>query len=66
MFCHFGVPDELHSDQGHKFEAKVFSEVCRRLVIKKTGTTPLQSNGLVERFNRTLTTQLAILTSCQQ
>lgn len=68
MFCRFGVPEELHSDQGRNFEAQVFSEVCRRLGIKKTRTTPLhpQSDGLVERFNRTLATQLAILTSRQQ
>lgn len=68
MFCRFGVPEELHSDQGRNFEAGVFSEVCRRLGIKKTRTTPLhpQSDGLVERFNRTLATQLAILTSRQQ
>lgn len=68
MFCRFGVPEELHSDQGRNFEAKVFGEVCRRLGIKKTRTTPLhpQSDGLVERFNRTLATQLAILTSCRQ
>ncbi|XP_056900058.1 uncharacterized protein LOC130531902 [Takifugu flavidus] len=68
MFCRFGVPEELHSDQGRNFEAKVFSEVCRRLGIKKTQTTPLhpQSDGLVERFNRTVATQLAILTSRRQ
>jgi len=43
-------------------------EVCRRLGVSKTGTTPLhpQSDGLVERFNRTLATQLAILTSHHQ
>ena len=56
MFCRFGAPEELHSDQGRNFEAEVFSEVCKRLGIKKTRTTPLhpQSDGLVERFNRTL------------
>ena len=34
----------------------LFKEVCRLLEIKKTRTTPyhLASNGLVERFNRTL------------
>ncbi len=64
MFCHFGVPEELHSNQGWNF----FSEVCQRLGIKKTRTIPLhpQSDGLVERFNHTLVIQLAILTSRQQ
>lgn len=68
MFARFGVPAELHSDQGRNFESQVFSEVCRRLGVSKTRTTPLhpQSDGLVERFNRTLATQLAILTSQHQ
>ena len=40
-------------------------EVCRRLGVHKTRTSPLhpQSDGWVERVNRTLATQLAILTS---
>lgn len=67
MFCRFGVPNELHSDQGQNFEPQVFAEVCRRLGVKKTWTTLLhpQSDGLAERFNRTLATQLAILMSHQ-
>ncbi|CAI5646279.1 unnamed protein product [Oreochromis niloticus] len=68
MFTHFGVPAELHSDQGCNFESKVFGEICRRLGVEKTRTTPLhpQSDGLVKRFNRTLATQLAIFTSRHQ
>ena len=68
MFCRFGVPEELHSDQGRNFEAQVCAEVCRRLGIKKIRTTPLhpQSNSHAEHFNHTLATQLAILTSHQQ
>lgn len=68
MFCRFGAPDEIHSDQGCNSEAEVFHEVCYLLGICKTHTTPLhpQSDGLVECFNHTLTTQLAILTSEHQ
>ncbi|KAK2887926.1 hypothetical protein Q8A73_019374 [Channa argus] len=68
MFSRFGVPEELHSDQGRNFESRLFAEVCQRLGVRKTRTTPLhpQSDGLVERFNRTLATQLAILTSRHQ
>uniref|UniRef100_A0AAZ1X8S4 Gypsy retrotransposon integrase-like protein 1 n=1 Tax=Oreochromis aureus TaxID=47969 RepID=A0AAZ1X8S4_OREAU len=68
MFACFGVLAELHSDQGRNFESKVFGEICRQLGVEKTRTTPLhpQSDGLVERFNRTLATQLAILTSRHQ
>ncbi len=68
MFARFGVLDKLHSDQGRNFESRLFSEVCQQLWVKNTRTTLLhpQSDGMVERFNRTLATQLAILTSQHQ
>ncbi|KAK2895639.1 hypothetical protein Q8A73_015127 [Channa argus] len=46
MFSRFGVPEELHSDQGWNF--LLFAEVCRRLGVRKTRTTALhpQSDGL--------------------
>lgn len=61
FFSRFGVPVELHSDQGREFESRVFSECCDLMGIYKTRTTPLhpQSDGMVERFNRTLVQQLA-------
>ena len=54
--CRFGVPREMHSDQGSNCESKVMTEVCKLLDIEKTRTTPLhpQSDGQVERYNRTL------------
>ena len=30
----FGVPRELHSDQGTNFESKVFGEICKLLDIE--------------------------------
>ena len=61
--CRFGVPAELHSDQGRNFEAEVFAEVCRILGIHKTRTTPYnpKSDGLIERFNRTLINMVATM-----
>lgn len=52
----YGVPQELHSDQGRNFESQIFNQMCSRLEIRKTRTTPLhpQSDGMVERFNRTI------------
>ena len=61
FFARFGVPHELHSDQGREFESAVFRECCQLLGVKKTRTTPLrpQSDGMVERYNRTLGQELA-------
>ena len=68
MFARFGAAEVIHSDQGRNFESRVFAAMCDRLGMQKTRTTPLhpQSDGLVERFNRTLGKQLAILTAEHQ
>ena len=56
FFCRYGIPRQLHSDQGTDFQSELFREVCRLLQIEKTRTMPFrpQSDGLVERLNRTL------------
>ena len=61
VFCRFSMPEQLHSDQGKQFESKVIEEICKLLHIRKSRTTPYhpQSDGLVERFNRTLLSMLA-------
>ncbi|CAG2198006.1 unnamed protein product [Mytilus edulis] len=52
----FGVPKQLHTDRGTQFESKLFQDLCSRLKIDKTRTTAMhpQSDGMVERLNRTL------------
>ena len=56
FICRFGCPLQLHSDQGRNYESAIFTELCRLLEIRKSRTTPRnpKSNGLTERFNRTL------------
>ena len=63
FFSRYGVPKQIHSDQGTQFESKLFQELCRVFGIEKTRTTPYhpQSDGLVERFNRTLGDMLSKL-----
>ena len=59
----FGVPRTVHSDQGRNFESELFTQMCTLLGADKTRTVAYrpQSDGLVERFNRTLQQMLKIL-----
>ena len=60
----FGVPDFLHTDQGRNFESALLMAVCTLLGVSKTRTSPYhpQSDGLIERFNRTLLSLLSMAT----
>lgn len=68
IITRFGVPNEIHSDQGKNFESKLIQLICERLSINKTRTTPYrpQSDGQTERFNRTLLDALAKLSDAQK
>ena len=52
----YRVPEILHTDQSGNFESILIKELCQILGITKTRTTPYhpQSDGMIERFNRTL------------
>ena len=65
FICRFGVCLDLHSDQGRNFESTLVSQVCELLEINKTRTAPFRpcSDGLVERFNRTLQAILSTVVS---
>ena len=57
----FGAPKQLHTDQGRDFESRLFKQLCTTLGIEKTRTSPYhpRSDGLVERFNKTVANMLS-------
>ena len=62
MFLLFGCPLKIHTDQGRDFESKLIKELCQLLETDKTHIVPYnrpQSDGQVERFNRTLLAMLS-------
>ncbi|GBM66163.1 hypothetical protein AVEN_68290-1 [Araneus ventricosus] len=64
----YGVPMILHTDQGTNFNSVLFTELCQFLGILKTRTTALhpESDGMVERFNRTILNHLSLFVSRNQ
>ena len=61
----YGFPLFLHSDQGKEFDNVMIHKLSELLGTVKTKTTPYHphSDGLVERFNRTLLAMLAMFVS---
>ena len=64
----FGVPHEFHSDQGREFESNLIKELCKLLHIRKTRTVPFnpKSDGMIERFNRTIKNLLRVMVNDAQ
>lgn len=52
----FGSPVQITSDQGRQFTSAIFTELCKLIGTNHTMTTAYhpQSNGIVERFHRTV------------
>ena len=63
--CCFGVPEQLHSDQGRNFGSGIIKGICELLQVRKTQTTPYhpQSDRIIGRFNRTLLNLLSLSVS---
>ena len=61
IFCRHGAPQELLSDRGANFLSEIVLEVCKLLNMKKVNTSGYhpQTDGLVERFNCTLSHMIA-------
>ena len=61
FFLRLGFPRIIHSDQAPEFTSELMQELCQLLEIHQSKTCPYrpQSDGLVERFNRTLIDMLS-------
>ena len=68
FICRFGAPLQVLTDQGAQFESQLFCEMCHLLDITKTRTSAYhpQSDGMVERFNRTLASMLSLFVKDHQ
>ena len=64
LFAALGFPNSC-TDQGRNFESTLIKEICKILGITKTRTTPYhpQSDGMIERFNRTVLNMLSAVVS---
>jgi len=61
----YGVPTTIISDRGAQFESDLFQNLCLSLGINHLSSTAYhpQTNGMLERFHRTLKASLRILTT---
>src|SRR5215213_11493177 len=61
IICRHGCPKELLTDQGTHFVNELLKAMCKRVGVKYRLSTTYhpQTNGLVERFNKTLCEILA-------
>ena len=61
IICRHGTPKILLSDQGRNFISEMTRLLCEKFLIKHKFSSPYhpQTNGIVERFNRTLVESLA-------
>lgn len=61
----FGAPQTITTDQGSQFEADLYKALTRFIGAHKVRTTPYHpaSNGMIERFHRTLKAALMCNTS---
>lgn len=65
VICRFGVPRQILSDNGKEFQNELLDAVCRVIGSVKIFTAPYrpQTDGQVERFNKTLATTVSHFTS---
>ena len=68
IVCRHGKPKKLLTDRGKAFIGKMMEEIKRLLEVKSLHTSAYhpQTNGLTERFNKTLMEMLSMYTSDHQ
>ncbi len=61
VFYRFGIPETILSDQGTNFQSILLAELYELLDVHKVRTSPYhpQTDGITERFNRTLQAMLS-------
>jgi transposase InsO family protein len=61
VLSRFGTPRRILTDQGTEFEGQLFKNLCQLLQINKVRTSPYKpsTNGMLERFHRTLNAMIA-------
>lgn len=67
-FTQYGIPERINSDQAGSFQGRLMSNLSQMLGYEKSKTTPYhpQSDGICERFNRTLINMLRSLEQDQK
>jgi len=68
IVCRHSATHVLLSDNGKNFRSKLMQVICKLMNTKNTFTTAYhpETDGLVERFNGTLTTMLSMYVSGYQ
>src|SRR5450631_83792 len=63
VISRFGVPEQLHSDNGTNFRSELFTSECKAFGLKQTFTTAYHpaGNGLTERANGTIGMMLNLM-----
>jgi len=56
VFANYGMPDILHSDQGHYFKSRILRQTLEAFGVQKSRTTAYHPQGddMVEHFNHSL------------
>lgn len=68
IICRYSAPAQLLTDRGTNYMSELIQQVCQFFDTKKLSTSPYhpQTDGLVERFNKTMCTMLSMYVGSSQ